>query len=169
MKVKWHSFPSADFFLFIQFSRNLRDFTPTHPPTHTHTHSLSYLLNWASLLNTSWPSFPLRFRLYCCYLLQFPESSPLGEQTQAVVCSYHSPVFSPEVVTFCFRVYSFVPDHWWQTGLDPSASAGQVLCRCTPLPQLYIWLLSTASLNPQHLLAVCFTHQIFWKTKYSLH
>lgn len=82
-------------------------------------------------------------------LATFPESCPQGEQTQAVVCSYHSLVFSPEVVTFRFRDNSFVPDHWWQPRLDPSTLAGHLLCRCTALPQLYIWLLSSSSsLNP---------------------
>lgn len=133
MKVKWHSLPSADFFFYsFSFPEMRRGFT--------HVQTLS---NWALLLNTSWPSFSSKFRLYYCYLLQFPMSCLLGEQTQAVVCCYHSPMFSPEVVIFCFRDHSFVPDHWWQAGLDPGALVGQVLCRCTPLPQLYIWLWST--------------------------
>lgn len=45
----------------------------------------------------------------------------------------------------------------------PSASARQVLCRCTPLPQLYSWRPSRASLNPQHLLAVSPALQILSK------
>lgn len=52
--MKVTQFPICGRFLFIQVSTH----TSKQAVAHTHT-------NWASLLKTKWPSFPLRFRL--CY------------------------------------------------------------------------------------------------------
>lgn len=117
------------------------------PPPPIHTHSGLQCCTQAGLL------FLLRFRLFYCYLLQFPKFCPLGEQTQAVTTAARWSRFVLESTA----LFQSTGD---RLGLDPSALAGQVLCRCTPLPQLYIWRLSRASLNPQHLLAVSFTLQI---------
>lgn len=87
-------------------------------------------------VSTRWPSFPLRLRLYYCYLLHSPHPAPWEAALKLLFAV-------TTALCFLLRWSHFVSE---STTLFHSPLHGQVLPRCIPLLQPGVWIWSTGSL-----------------------
>lgn len=147
-------FPICWFFFFNSFtSRNLRGFTHTHTVSHTHLHQ-------ASPLNTSQPSFPLRFRLYYCYLLHFQSLAPWESRLKLLFAVTSALCFLLRWSHFVLETTALFQTTGDRQGLTPASWQD----RCCAGAHLYFSFIT--GFCPQFLSN---SLHIFWKTNLPQH